>query len=324
MGWDMPGVGITDILTDPLDPCSDSKNILRHHGELELETIQAFDLTCSMTGSRAAQDNYAMYRCIMNSVKKNTLERISIWHDDYNLQGCASGNCLFKVLCRESGLDAKSTTSHIRKSLTNLDLCMKEVGNDALKFNTHARGMIRSLNERGKQTFDLITHLTKGHMGCQDKAFRRCISDMIERDEDDPTSCLTPEILMVRAANKHKTRIQSNTWLKPDDIDKELMAPRAEACKKTVDPSKKTESIGDKPSPACQGKRWRIPDNAWDSRPVWSRDHKQPDKLFSSSHFAGCQFYHCCDKTGGKCGGAWVKHKPKQCKRRRPNKPHKK
>jgi hypothetical protein len=78
MEWDILGVGINDILLDSINPYSEYKNILRHYGELTLDQIRAFDVTYITTGTRAAQDNYAFYRCIMNSVKKNSLKRISV------------------------------------------------------------------------------------------------------------------------------------------------------------------------------------------------------------------------------------------------------
>ena len=73
-----------------------------------------------------------------------------MWHDEHEVQEYSSGNCLFKVLCRKSGLDTKSATSFIRKSLTTLDANIKEVGGDILKFNAHVRGLVRYLTERGE------------------------------------------------------------------------------------------------------------------------------------------------------------------------------
>ena len=109
---------------------------------------------------------------------------------------------------------------------------MKEVRDDILKFNTYLRGMIRSLNKHGEQLFNLITYLTKGYIGSQDKTFRRYINDLIERNENNSSSVLILEILIVKVVNKHKIHIQSNPWIKPDDVDKELMALYAEVYKK--------------------------------------------------------------------------------------------
>ena len=323
MGWDIPGVGINDILLDPTDPHSEYKNILRHHGELTLDQIRAFEATYIATGTRAAQDTYSMYRCIMNSVKKNTLKRISVWNPDFHVNTYASGNSLFKVICRESGLDTKTTTSYIRKSLTSLDQYMSAVGDDILKFNTYVRGLVRSLGERGEQTYDLITHLTNGYMSCKDKAFRKYIADIIERDEDDPTTILTPDILMVRAANKYKSRVQNKTWKQPDDVEKELMALRAEVHKNNRKSpfQHKHSKTDDAKSPAQtkdQKKTFRINPDTWKNRPKWLKDHVRPDNLTSSRHFGGCQFWFCCDENGGGCNH-WAKHRPEQCYRKKSN-----
>ena len=179
-------------------------------------------------GTRAAQDNYTMCRYIMNSVKKNTLKRISTQTVQYHIQGYASGNCLFKVITCESRLDIKSTTSHICKSLTTLDKYMHEIGDNILKFNTYVKGLIRSLTECGEQTYDLITYLTKGYLAYRNKAFRKYITDLIECDEDDHTLVLTPDLLIVYTANKYKSLLQNHTQKKPDNVEKELIALKAE------------------------------------------------------------------------------------------------
>ena len=51
MGWDIPGVGINDILLDPTDPHSEYKNILRHHGVSILGGSSASSYVCSLKGT---------------------------------------------------------------------------------------------------------------------------------------------------------------------------------------------------------------------------------------------------------------------------------
>ena len=135
-------MGITDILLDPLDLHSEYINIIKHHGELTLDQVRAFVATYITQESRAAQDDYAMYRCMRNSVTKNSLTRLGVWTNQYHIDEYASGNCFLKVMTRESGLETKSTTTFIRQTLTTLDERMKSYGDDVLKFNTYVKGLI--------------------------------------------------------------------------------------------------------------------------------------------------------------------------------------
>ena len=75
IGWENPGVGITDVLLDPTNQNSDYINILTNHGELTLEQIQAFEATCIHLPTRAAQDTHALQRHICNSVSKLVMKK---------------------------------------------------------------------------------------------------------------------------------------------------------------------------------------------------------------------------------------------------------
>ena len=78
MGWEIPGVGITDVLLDPTNPNSDYINVLTNHGELTLEQIQAFEATYIHLPTRAAQDTYALQRCICNSASKSVMKKVGL------------------------------------------------------------------------------------------------------------------------------------------------------------------------------------------------------------------------------------------------------
>jgi len=66
-----------------------------------------------------------------------------------------SGNCLVKILVRESRLDTKTY--------------MSSVGDDILKFNTYIKGLVYSLQERGESSTDLLINVNKDYMACKDK-----------------------------------------------------------------------------------------------------------------------------------------------------------
>jgi hypothetical protein len=320
MGWDIPGVGICDIPLVPLDPDTTYVNILERHGEVTLAQVRAFEATYINQELRAAQDTYAMYRCIMNSVATPMLKKLTLWRHQYTVNTKSSGNSLLKVLVRESGLDTKTTTTYIRRCLANLKTYMKKTGDNVSKFNAYVIGLTRSLTERGEYSQDLLVNLTDGYMACNDKAFKKYITAIIERDEDDPNSNLTPEQLMVKAENKYKSFVQDGTWNKPDDIDKEIMALRAEVQRNAAvakSHSKKPFNKGPRKGYQGNGKPMRkdfyINAEDWKARPSWLKNHVCPRNKNAPSSYKGIRFYWCSKETGGKCDGVWARHEPKFC-----------
>ena len=320
MGWNIRGVGITDILVDPLNAQSEYINILTNHGELTIEQIRDFESTYIKHDTRAAQDTYAMYRCIRNSINKSAIKRISVWKDEYTIDGKVSGNLAFKVLVRESGLDTKTTTTFIRNRLANLGDLMKKMGDDVLRFNTQVKGLIRSLSERGAVSHDIVINLSKGYMACQDKTFKKYVASIIERDEDDPTTVLTPDNLMTRAANKYKTLVQNGTWKAPDEVDKEILALKSEL-HKTSQQQRSYQRVTFPKNPdqgqgQTRSKNYAISKEKWKTRPKWLRNHSRPHDINAPRTYDGVEFYYCCDENNGHCKGHWVKHKPADCFRR--------
>ena len=328
MGWDIPGVGITDIFHNPNDPESEYTNILSSHGTLTIQQIRTFEETHMHTDQRAAQDTHAMYRCIMNSISKSAIKRLNMWKEECTIGKFVSGNCLFKILVRESGLDTKTTATCIRTSLNNLPACMKSVGDDILKFNCHVKGLVRSLQERGERSTDLLINVTQGYMACQDKNFKRCVSWVVERDEDDPLSRLTVDQLMVKAANKHEALVQNGSWKTPDDVDRELMALRAEVSRSNrfnrhgKEQGRQVKKKWTRSDPKTSaGKHVFMSEEKWSKRPKWLKDHTRL-KGDRPQVCEGITFYYCCEDTKGKCDGRWVRHKPAECNNRGKRKPY--
>ena len=258
-----------------------------------------------------------MYCCMRNSVTKNSLTRLGVWTNQYHIDEYASGNCFLKVMTRESGLETKSTTTFIHQTLTTLDERMKSYGDDVLKFNTYVKGLIRSLHERGEQTYDLLIHLKKGYLACKDSAFTKYITDLYQRDEDDESSDLTPDLLMVRAANKYKSLVQSGQWKKPTEVERELMALRAEVRQshkqglpKDNNANESTKSHTNTTKP----KYTKILYKKWMHRPKWLKEYERPSKLNMPRSFERVPFWYCCEENGGHCKGVQTRHRPSMCK----------
>jgi hypothetical protein len=70
---------------------------------------------------RPAQDDWMLYQFLMNSISKEGKDKITIWKNQYMVNGYCSGNLLLKIIVRASYLNTNTMTANIRKKLSSLD-----------------------------------------------------------------------------------------------------------------------------------------------------------------------------------------------------------
>lgn len=87
-------------------PLGQTDNLIRHHGKFTLEHISTFANTFLGTPSRAAQDDYMLYQCLINSVDEDAFNELSAMSDEYIIGEHSCGVLLLKVIIRESAADA--------------------------------------------------------------------------------------------------------------------------------------------------------------------------------------------------------------------------
>ena len=153
--WDMDGVGIMSIPDDPVNPTT-FKSMIDNHGEIDIETIRAFEEVYFQGRSRSTQDAALLYKCLMNSISKEGKKKILVWEDQYQIGRYGSGNLLLKIIVRESHLDTNATSASIRKKLINLDRYLLTIGQDIIKFNKYMKLLVDRLRSRGEVTNDLL------------------------------------------------------------------------------------------------------------------------------------------------------------------------
>jgi hypothetical protein len=217
--FDIP-MDLTDILNGPY------KNLLEHHGEVDLTQIREHAATYVDTQCRAAQDSMQAYECQMASMSREGRLKISVRKEDYIVNGVPSGACLFKVIIEESHIDTHATTAHIRTQLSSLDVYMLTIGSDIEKFNIHVKTLIEQLASRGEKTFDLLTNLFKGYKTAKDRKFVEYIEKKEETYEEGTD--LLPEQLMRLASNKYKIRKLQNAWAAPTPEEEQITALQAQ------------------------------------------------------------------------------------------------
>lgn len=75
------------------------------------------------------------HQCLMNSITKEAKYVITIWSDNYHINGIPSGNLLIRIIIRESHIDTHATKGAICTKLRNLDVYMATVNSDIAAFN---------------------------------------------------------------------------------------------------------------------------------------------------------------------------------------------
>jgi hypothetical protein len=102
--------GILQISENPNDPNSDTDNLIEKYGQISLAEIRALKETYITQQIRPAQDNWMLYQCLMNSISKEGKAKITIWKNQYLVNGYCSGNLLLKIIIRESYLGTNATS----------------------------------------------------------------------------------------------------------------------------------------------------------------------------------------------------------------------
>lgn len=309
-GWDDAAGGILQIPIIPNDPNSQLNNLIENYGRISLAEIRAFEETYLSLEIRPAQDAWMLYQCLMSSISKEGKDKITIWSNQYTVNGQFSGNLLLKIIIRESYLDTNATTANIRKKLSSLDTYILTIDSDITRFNIHVSLLIDSLTARGESTQDLLINLFKGYQAATDKTFVEYIGRKLERYEEG--ELVTTEALMEQADNKYKLLKEGGAWNAPSENEEKILALQAE-----IKHLKKAKKDGGKPftKKAYDKKPYdkKKPPTTQLEKPSWFFKEPKADELRKPKIWNDKSWYFCSPKTGGKCDGQYRRHKPSDC-----------
>ena len=220
-GWDK---GNGDILEYQVN--GTPRNLVDHFGLIPLQEIKNEVMTYYNQPTRRAQNSFAMYHCIMNSVTEATINKLTIEAKDYKINGTPCGPLLFKVLMQMSTVDTRVTVAHVRANLASLDSYIGTVNSNIDKFNQYVKEQLDVLEGRGETTHDLLVNLFKAYQCASDQHF--CKWAERKKDEYDEGGNITSSLLMEEANKKYETLKLENKWnaLSPDQ--EQLVALAAE------------------------------------------------------------------------------------------------
>jgi hypothetical protein len=107
---------------------------------------------------------------LTNSVDNATKRILANEEQAYTSSGQPCGVTYLKLLIQKVKVDTRTTASHVRRLLTQLDVYMvRESKNNIIKFNECVSNQMNTLASRGETSNDIITNLLTGYMAYTDK-----------------------------------------------------------------------------------------------------------------------------------------------------------
>lgn len=308
MGW-------TTILEIPedaeLDLHSKLRSLITQYGQITLEQIRAHANVYIAQQARCAQDSMQLYHCLMNSLSKTGLNKVTVWEEDYTIGQLPSGPMLLKVILRESHIDTRATVRHIRAKLSQMATYLPTVNNDIPAFNRYVMELIDDLNARGETTQDLLSNLFEAYKSVNDKEF---VAFIKRKEEDfDLGEEIDEHKLMQLAQNKYKVLVDEKKWSAPSKEEEKIIALEAKIAQLSKRPEsshalrgsggdKRRQTSRSNSKNSYSGNRKPLDRPAWMLKPP-SNNEKGKKKTVDNKDYWWCPHHRC-----------WCRHKPSECK----------
>ena len=306
------------IPLNPLNPGIGTPiNMVSDYGRVTLEQVTAWVQTFIQGNNRNSQNSKLLFDLLTNSISIDGLQRVQLWRNQYELNGLVSGECLLKVIIRESYLDSNATVSTLRLNLTNLDEYVLSNGTDIVAFNAYVQSQVDGLAARGEITNDLIVNLFKGYRAMKDQAFLDYLR-MIENAHEDGTAIMDPPTLMLKTANFYKNKLTRKEWEQMSPHEKEVLALAAKV-ERLQNESKKATRKARRPTPTGTNDDGKGGDKKREKtkprKPEWLYKNKppKPDAVLKYRIWNNTKWYWCGEESKGHCGGKWRTHLPTNC-----------
>ena len=279
-------------------------NLLDEYGLVPLAAVKAHTLTYYADHTKQAQDSFMACQCLLSSLTLEFLKLITAESASYHLPAIVaaqgpvpSGPLLLKLIISQAHVDSRATVSHIRTSLTQLDVKMLELDSNVELFNQYVKAQIKSLLARGETSSDLFINLLKGYKEANDVEFL----DFIRRKENsyEEGEDITPNNLMADALVKYKARKLVDKWSAPTKEQGQILALTAQLEKLQLPPKKAAAATPKKSSKSAKKDK-----SKWAWKNIMPKDGEPTTKDFEGKKYhIGCKFHPL----------QWVCHSEAKC-----------
>ena len=217
-GWLAPGGNVLDIPDDDNVP----RNLITEYGRLTMENVDDHVQTFFGNQSRQAQNDIQVFHCLSSSLTQEATDKMVDETDEYTIGDTPVGIKYLKHMLDRATVDTRSTASHLRKNLTDLDSYMATINSNIEEFNNYVKINQQGLKARGERTDDLMINLFKGYAAARDATFVKYIAT--KQDAYDEGDTMTTKDLMRFALNRYKNRVRDGTWGAPTAEEKRIVA----------------------------------------------------------------------------------------------------
>jgi hypothetical protein len=291
-----------NILEIPVDGVN--RNLLDAYGQISMVNVQAHVLTYIDQPTRDAQNSFMMYECLSKSLTVSALNDVLTEIGSFTEGNLQSGPLFLYVIIKKAAINTRSTTTHVRTSLSSLDRYILTIDCDIHLLHLYVKGLKEDLAARGESSSDILFNLFKGYAAVKDLDFKEYIKAKKSAYEDG-TLDLEEETLMDIAQNKFDALVQDGTWNRPTKEQEQIIALTATIenmaknnATTSKDSGKKPKS--DKKKAASNSPRVNEGEFAWKS--VAPAD-KSKVKVVNN------KTYHWCPQHK-----AWTLHTAEECR----------
>ena len=163
--------------------------------------------------TRAAQNNFAMYKCLTDSISEDLKNAIVSKGANCTVDGTKIAALMFKAIMDESEINTVATVATIQLQLSRLNksILNNEISGDIVKFNQYVKDKVRELTCRGATYSGLILNLLHAYKSVTDSDFIAFISTKETSYLHDELE-LTADKLMLVAEFDYTIRVEKGTW----------------------------------------------------------------------------------------------------------------
>ena len=206
--------GNNDIINIPTGNGAETKNLIEHYGVITNDMINDWaNANIVNKSTRAAQNNYAMYKCLSESISEHLKNAIVTKGVTCSINGNNIAALLFKAIMNDSEINTVATISTIQLQLSRLNevILNEEIAGNIIKFNQYVKNKVRELTCRGATYSGLILNLFQAYKSVSDSEFVTYIGTK-ETSFMHNELQLTDEKLMTIAETDYKIRVEKGTW----------------------------------------------------------------------------------------------------------------
>jgi len=118
-------------------------------------------------GTRAAQNNANMYRCLYNTTTPELLSRLQLEAHLHHIGETPIAAMYYNQMMGFANVDTEATISLTRQQLSTLDVKMIELNSNIRVFNSYVQELLSKLHQHGTTSEDTLTKLFRGYRAAQ-------------------------------------------------------------------------------------------------------------------------------------------------------------